>query len=82
MQIQINPQITTIPELKAVKPIFTLRLRTSNTMKTEEPEQWAIPLYLKTTMGVVDGSYHGYITEMHDYFGRTIYTVIRLDQDV
>lgn len=81
MQIQINPQITTIPEVKGIKPIFTLRICTSNIMETEEPEQWAIPLYPKTTMGVVGGSCV-YMTELYDYFGRRIYRVIRMAYDV
>lgn len=82
MQIQINPQIKTIAELKAVKPIFTLKICTSNTMETEEPEQWAVPLLPKTIMGVVGGSCCAYMTELYDYFGRCIYRVIRMAHNI
>lgn len=82
MQIEINLRTTAIPELKAASPILSLRIRTPNEMETEQAKEWAIPLYPKTIMGVVDGSYHGYVTQVYDYLGREIYSIIRLVQDV
>lgn len=67
-------QIQILPQIKAVKPIFTLRIYTLNSMKTEEPQQWVVPLRAETTMGV-EGSYHGFITELKSYDSEKPYYV-------
>lgn len=82
MQIEIKPQIITIPEIEAVEPVVTVRIYKASEIKTEAPQQWCPPLYAKTTMGYFEGSYWGYITEVTDYFGRRIYDYIRLTQEL
>lgn len=86
-QIQINPELIEVPEIEAViQPVVRVRIYTASDIRTEEPQQWTVPLYAKTTMGFL-GVYRGcsswgYITEVSDYFGRRIYDFIRLTQDV
>lgn len=87
MQIQINLRLKTIPEMEAVEPkISTLRIYNANSWRHEEPRDlnlWHNPLFRKTTMGVLDGSQIGYITEVTNYLGTTIYAIIRImPQDV
>lgn len=86
MQIQVNLHLTTFPEIEAIEPkISTIRIYNTNSWKNDEPKElneWHNELFAKTIEGV-DGSYHGYITIVHDYFGRTLYTIARLvPQDV
>jgi len=86
MEMRINLHLKTIPEVEAVEPkISTVRIYNANSWRNEESEQpneWTRQ-FPKTTEGVLDGSQIGYITEVTNYLGTTIYAIIRImPQDV
>ena len=82
MQIKIDLRLKTIPEMEAVEPVLILgKIYTANTLKTEEPEEWHIPIRVKTVMGV-EGTTSIYTTELCDYFERGLYRIVRMAYDL
>jgi len=68
--------------MEAIEPILTLRkVYHAETMRREEPEEWQIPIYAKTVMGVI-GTTYAYTTVLHDYFERNLYRIIRMTSDL